>query len=118
MRANIPKGMGGGPQNMQAMLRQAQKMQEDMAAKQEELDAREYDISAGGGVVNVKINGKKEILAIDLKPEIVDPDDIETLSDILVAAVNEAIKKVSDTNASEMGKLTGGLNVPGMPGLF
>ena len=61
MRANIPKGMGGGPQNMQAMLRQAQKMQEDMAAKQEELDAREYDISAGGGVVNVKINGKKEI---------------------------------------------------------
>lgn len=94
MRANIPKGMGGGPQNMQAMLRQAQKMQEDMAAKQEELDAREYDISAGGGVVNVKINGKKEILAIDLKPEIVDPDDIETLSDILVAAVNEAIKRV------------------------
>ena len=59
MRANIPKGMGGGPQNMQAMLRQAQKMHEDMAAKQEELDAREYDISAGGGVVNVKINGKK-----------------------------------------------------------
>ena len=64
MRANIPKGMGGGPQNMQAMLRQAQKMQEDMAAKQEELDAREYDISAGGGVVNVKINGKKQILAL------------------------------------------------------
>ena len=117
MRANIPKGMGGGPQNMQAMLRQAQKMQEDMAAKQEELDAREYDISAGGGVVNVKINGKKEILAIDLKPEIVDPDDIETLSDILTAGVNEAIKKVNDTNNEEMGKITGSLNL-GMPGLF
>ena len=115
MRANIPKGMGGGPQNMQAMLRQAQKMQEDMAALQEELDAREYDISAGGGVVGVKINGKKEILSIDIKPEIVDPDDIETLSDILVAAVNEAIKRVEDTNAEEMGKITGGL---GMPGLF
>ena len=115
MRANIPKGMGGGPQNMQAMLRQAQKMQEDMAAKQEELDAREYDISAGGGVVNVKINGKKEILSIDLKPEIVDPDDIETLSDILVAAVNEAIKRVDDTNSQEMSKLTGNI---GMPGLF
>ncbi|MBO5931194.1 MAG: YbaB/EbfC family nucleoid-associated protein [Clostridia bacterium] len=114
MRANIPKGMGGGPQNMQAMLRQAQKMQEDMAAKQEELDAREYDISAGGGVVNVKINGKKEILAIDLKPEIVDPDDIETLSDILVAAVNEAIKRVEDTNAEEMGKITGPMNMPGL----
>ena len=114
MRANIPKGMGGGPQNMQAMLSQAQKMQEDMAAKQEELDAREYDISAGGGVVSVKINGKKEILAIDLKPEIVDPDDIETLSDILVAAVNEAIKRVEDTNAEEMGKITGPMNMPGL----
>ena len=114
MRANIPKGMGGGPQNMQAMLRQAQKMQEDMAAKQEELDAREYDISAGGGVVNVKINGKKEILAIDLKPEIVDPDDIETLSDILVAAVNEAIKRVDDTNNAELNKITGPMNLPGL----
>ena len=114
MRANIPKGMGGGPQNMQAMLRQAQKMQEDMAAKQEELDAREYDISAGGGVVNVKINGKKEILAIDLKPEIVDPDDIETLSDILVAVVNEAIKRVEETNSEEMGKITGPMNMPGL----
>ena len=114
MRANIPKGMGGGPQNMQAMLRQAQKMQEDMAAKQEELDAREYDISAGGGVVNVKINGKKEILAIDLKPEIVDPDDIETLSDILVAAVNEAIKTVEETNSEELGKITGPMNMPGL----
>ena len=89
MRANIPKGLGGGPQNMQALMRQVQKAQEEVAQKQEELDAREYDISAGGGVVTVKINGKREILAIDLKPEIVDPDDIETLSDILVAAVNE-----------------------------
>ena len=114
MKANIPKGMGGGPQNMQAMLRQAQKMQEEMAAKQEELDAREYEISAGGGVVNVKINGKKEILSIDLKPEIVDPDDIETLSDILVAAVNEAIKRVEDTNAEEIGKITGPMNMPGL----
>lgn len=114
MKANIPKGMGGGPQNMQAMLRQAQKMQEDMAAKQEELNAREYDVSAGGGVVNVKINGKREILAIDLKPEIVDPDDIETLSDILVAAVNEAIKRVEDTNSAELNKITGPMNIPGL----
>lgn len=114
MRANLPKGMGGGPQNMQAMIRQAQKMQEDMAAKQEELDAREYDIQAGGGVVSVKINGKKEILAIDIKPEIVDPDDIETLSDILVAGINEAIKRVEDTNAAELEKVTGGMNMPGI----
>ena len=114
MRANIPKGMGGGPQNMQAMIRQAQKMQEDMAAKQAELDEREYDISAGGGVVNVKINGKREILAIDLQPEIVDPDDIETLSDILVAAVNEAIKRVDETNNAELNKITGPMNLPGL----
>ena len=114
MKANIPKGMGGGPQNMQAMLRQAQKMQEDMVAKQEELNAREYDISAGGGVVNVKINGKREILSIDLEPEIVDPDDIETLSDILVAAVNEAIKRVDETNNAELNKITGPMNLPGL----
>ena len=118
MRANIPRGMGGGPQNMNAMLKQTQKMQEDMAALQEDLDAREYDISAGGGVVGVKINGKKEILSIDIQPEIVDPDDIETLSDILVAAVNEAIKRVEDTNNAEMSKITGSLGMPGMPGLF
>ena len=115
MRANIPKGMGGGPQNMNAMIRQAQKMQEDMEALQAELDEREYDISAGGGAVNVKINGKREIISIDIKPEIVDPDDIETLSDVLVAAVNEAIKKVDSVSEQEMGKVTGGL---GMPGLF
>ncbi len=114
MRANIPKGMGGGPQNMQAMIRQAQKMQEDMAVLQEDLDAREYEIKAGGGVVAVKINGKKEVLSIDIQPEIVDPDDIETLSDILVAAVNEAIKRVETTNSEEMDKITKGMNMPGM----
>ena len=114
MRANIPKGMGGAPQTMNAMLRQAQKMQEEMEALQADLDEREYDVSAGGGVVNVKINGKKEILSIGIEPEIVDPDDIETLSDILVAAVNEAIKRVEDTNSAEMSKITGGMGMPGM----
>lgn len=118
MRANIPKGLGGGPQNMQALMRQVQKAQEEVAQKQEELDAREYDISAGGGVVNVKINGKREILAIDLKPEIVDPDDIETLSDILVAAVNEAIKRVDTTNVDELNRITGQVNLPNIPGLM
>ena len=117
MRANIPKGMGGGPQNMQALLRQVQKTQEEVAAKQEELDAREYEISAGGGVVTVRINGKKEILSIDLKPEIVDPDDIETLSDILVAAVNEALRRVEDTNTAEINKITSSESMPGFPGL-
>jgi DNA-binding YbaB/EbfC family protein len=99
---------------MQSMIRQAQKMQEDMAAKQEELDAREYEINAGGGVVTVKINGKKEILSIDLDPEIVDPDDVETLTDLLVAGVNEAIKRVETTNSAEMEKITGSMGMPGM----
>ena len=114
MKARLPKGMGGGPQNMSSMIRQAQKMQEDMAALQEELETREYDVSAGGGVVTVKINGKREVLSINIEPEIVDPDDIETLSDILVAAVNEAIKKVDEISETEMSKITGQMNLPGM----
>lgn len=112
MKVRIPQG--GGASNMQSMLKQAQKMQEDMAQKQEELEAREYDISAGGGVVNVKINGKKEILAVKLSPEVVDPDDIETLEDLIVAAINEAIKKVEAVSAEEMQQITGSLNLPGM----
>ena len=118
MKVRLPEGMGGGPQNMQGMLKQAQKMQDDMAELQEDLDSREYEITAGGGVVTIKINGKKEVQAIDIKPEIVDPDDIETLSDVLTAGINEAIRKVEDTNNEEMGKITGSLNLPGMPGLF
>ena len=114
MKARLPQGMGGGPQNMQGMMKQVQKMQEDMAALQEDLNAREYEIKAGGGVVTVKINGLKEILGIDIKPEIVDPDDIETLSDVLVAAVNEAIKKVEDVNSTEMQKVTGNVSIPGL----
>jgi len=110
--------MKGGPQNMQGMIKQAQKMQDDMAALQEELDAREYEVSAGGGVVTIKINGKKEVQSIEIKPEIVDPDDIEMLSDVLVAGINEAIKKVEETNSTEMEKITGNMGLPGMPGLF
>ena len=116
MKVRIPNSHG--PANMQQMLKQAQKMQEDMAAKQEELEAREYEVSAGGGVVNVKINGKKEILSVKIEPEVVDADDVETLEDLIVAAVNEAIKKVEAEASSEMSKITGAMNIPGMPGLF
>lgn len=114
MKVRLPDGMGKGPSNMNAMMRQAQKMQEDMTALHENLESREYDISAGGGVVNIKINGKKEILNIEIKPEIVDPDDIEMLQDVLVAGINEAIKKVETTNSEEMSKITGSLNIPGL----
>ena len=114
MKARLPKGMGQGPANMQGMLKQAQKMQEDMAAMQEELDLREYQVQAGGGAVEIKINGKLEVQSINISPDIVDPDDIETLSDVIVAAVNEALKKVNETNTAEMGKITGALNMPGL----
>jgi len=114
MKARLPKGMGGGPQNMNAMIKQAQQMQEDMTALQEELDKKEYEVSAGGGVVTIKINGKKEILSIDIKPEIVDPDDIDTLTDVLTAGINEAIKTVENVTAEEMNKITGGLSIPNL----
>lgn len=114
MKARLPKGMGGGPQNMQSMIKQAQKMQEEMEKTQAELEAKEYETQAGGGAVKVKINGKKEIVSLELSPEIVDPDDIETLSDVIVAAVNEAIKTVESTSSEAMNKITGSLNVPGI----
>ena len=94
MKARLPKGMGGGAQNMNAMIRQAQQMQEDMTNLQEQLDAKEYEVTAGGGVVTIKINGNKDIMSLDIKPEIVDPDDIETLTDVLLAGINEAIKNM------------------------
>ena len=111
MKVRIPQNQGGGMQNM---LKQAQKMQEDMQAKQAELEAEEYEISAGGGVVGVKINGKKEILSVNISPEVVDPDDIETLEDLIVAAVNEGIKKVEAVSSEEMQKITGSIGLPGM----
>ncbi len=121
MKARIPKEYSAGPSSMQGMLKQAQKMQEQMAQVQAELEAKEYEIKAGGGAVTVKINGKKEIVNIDISPDIVDPDDIETLADVITAGVNEAIKTVEDDASSQMSKVTGGLGGLGgtmMPGLF
>ena len=114
MKVRLPQGVGGGPSNMQSMLKQAQKMQEDMAALQAELEEREYDVAAGGGVVKVKINGKKEILSVKIDPEVIDPDDPETLEDLVCAAVNEAVKTVENVSAEEMGKITGQMNLPGI----
>lgn len=106
--------MGGGPQNMQSMIKQAQKMQEDMENLQAELDEKEHEISAGGGAVKVKIKGNREILSLELSEDVVDPDDIETLQDLVIAAVNEAIKTVDKHNSEAMNKVTAGLNVPGL----
>ncbi len=114
MKARLPQGMGGGPQNMNHVIRQAQKMREDAENLQAELDEKEYEVSAGGGMVTVKIKGTKEILDIKISPDVIDPEDPETLQDVLLAAVNEAIRKVEDTNSAEMEKITGSLNIPGL----
>ena len=114
MKARLPKGMGGGPQNMQQMLKQAQKMQEDMERVQAELEEEVTEVTAGGGAITIEIKGNREILSIKLDEDVVDPDDIETLEDLIVAAVNEAIKTVDSKSAEAMGKVTGNLNVPGL----
>ena len=107
-------GMMGGGGNMQQLARQAQKLQQQMTKVQEELEAREFEASAGGGMVTVKVSGKKELLSIEIKPEAVDPDDVEMLQDLVLAAVNEALRTANDTTEREMNKLTGGLNMPGL----
>lgn len=114
MKANIPKGMGGGMNNMQSMIKKAQKMQDEMAKAQEELNEKEYVASAGGGVVEVTVTGKKQVKAINIKPEAVDPDDVEMLEDLVMAAINEAMRTAEEDNAKVMDEITGGLNIPGV----
>ena len=101
-------GMGG---NMQQLARQAQKLQQQMNQLQEELEAREYEAAAGGGVVTAKVNGKKELIALTIKPEAVDPDDVEMLEDLVTAAVNEALRMYEAEGEANMAKLTGGMKL-------
>jgi len=107
-------GFGGA--NMNNLMKQAQKMQKDMAKLQEELEQKTVEASAGGGAINVVASGKKEILEININPEVVDPEDVEMLQDLIMAAVNEALRKADDMVNGEMGKLSGGLG--GFPGMF
>ncbi|HWR39576.1 MAG TPA: YbaB/EbfC family nucleoid-associated protein [Patescibacteria group bacterium] len=108
--------MFGNMGNMAGMMKKVQKMQAEMAKMQEELKLRTIDVSTGGGAVKVTINGEKKIQSLKIDPAAVDPSDVEMLEDLVTAAVNEAITKVDDMMAQEMGKLTGGMNLP--PGLF
>ena len=110
------KGFGGGmmPGNMNQILKQAQKMQDNMQKMQQELEAKEFEVSVGGGAVTVKVNGKKEVLSIKLDPEVVDPDDIEMLQDLIMTAINEANRKAQEKHDSEINKITGGINIPGL----
>ena len=106
--------MQGGPQNMNQMIRQAQKMQEDMAAFQAELEEKEFKASVGGGAVEIVMNGKHEVKSVQIKPEAVDPDDVEMLQDLIIVAVNEGLRQIEEISNTEMSKLTGGLGIPGL----
>ena len=112
MKVRLPKGVGGGPQNMDAMMRQVQKFQEEREALAAELEASEYDVAAGGGAVNLKIEGSLRVTEIKIEPEIIDPDDPETLEDIIVAAVNEGIKRAQEDAANEMAALASKYGIP------
>lgn len=114
MKARLPQGYGGGPGNMQSMLKQAQKMQEDMTAVQAELEANEYVASAGGSMVEARVNGKHELLGIKINPDVIDPDDVDMLEDLICAAVNEAIRAAVSDSEEKMGAVTGGMNIPGL----
>ena len=107
-------GMPMGGMNQMQMMKQAQKMQQDLLRMQEEMQTKEYEATAGGGVVTAVVNGQKELLRISIDPEAVDPEDVEMLQDMVVAAVNEAMRKADAESAANMSKLTGGLNLGGL----
>ncbi|MBE6892065.1 MAG: YbaB/EbfC family nucleoid-associated protein [Ruminococcaceae bacterium] len=114
MKVRIPQGP-----SQQELLRKVQQAQENMEKKQEELNNREFEVTSGGGMVKITIMGTKEVKSIKIDPAVVsnEPEDMEMLEDMLVAAVNEAVSLVEKTTSDEMGKITGGLNLPGMPGM-
>ena len=114
MKARIPKNMGGGAQNMNSMIKQAQKMQDQITVLQEDVEGREFSAVVGGGAVEVVVTGKKTIKSLTIKPEVVDPEDIEMLQDLIISAVNEAVNNVETTTETEMSKITGGVALPGL----
>ena len=107
------RGMPGG-MNQAAMIKQAQKMQQDMLRMQEEMENKTYTAAAGGGMVKATVNGKHQLMALEIKEEAVDPDDVEMLQDLVIAAVNEAIREADTDSANHMSRLTGGVNLGGL----
>ena len=111
-RGGFPGGFGGG--NMNNLMKQAQKLQKEMEEMQKNLENSEYEASVAGGAVVVKVSVKKVVTSIKIKEEVVDSDDVEMLEDLVLSAVNEALKKAEEASSNQMGKLTGGLNIPGL----
>ena len=105
---------GGMPGNMANLMKQAQKMQRQMEEQQKELETKEFTAAAGGGAVEVTVSGKKEVTKVKIDPEAVDPEDVEMLEDMLVAALNEAMRQIDEESERELEKVTGGLNIPGL----
>ncbi len=113
MKSRVPKNIGGAS-NMNSMIKQAQKMQDEITALQTDIEAREFSATSGGGAVEVKVTGAKNIKSLTIKPEVVDPDDVEMLQDLVVSAINEAMNDVEKTTEEEMNKITGGVALPGL----
>ena len=107
-------GFRGGAPNMNNMMKQVKKMQEQMEKPQSEIEEKEPPSSAGGGVVEATVNGKKEVLSVKINPDVVDPEDVEMLEDLIMVAINDAMTKAANYNEETMGKLTGGINIPGL----
>lgn len=116
MKARLPKGYGnnGGAANIQQLARQAQKLQDDMEAASAELEAKEYTATAGGGEVKVTVTGKMELTKVEINPEVVDPEDVDMLADLVMAATNEALRAAAKEKEDKMESISGGLNIPGM----
>ncbi|MBQ8781266.1 MAG: YbaB/EbfC family nucleoid-associated protein [Oscillospiraceae bacterium] len=114
MKARLPQGMGGGAQNMNGMIKQAQKMQAQITAIQEDIENREFKTTAGGGAVEVVMSGRKEIKSLTIQPDVVDKDDIEMLQDLVISAFNDAVHQIEETSEKEMGAVTGGVSFPGL----
>ena len=114
MKARLSKQNMGGAQNMNAMIRQAQKMQDEITTLQEDIENREFSATSGGGAVSVVVTGKKIIKSLTINKEVVDPEDVEMLQDLVISAINEAVNQVESTTETEMSKITGGVSLPGL----
>lgn len=114
MKARLPQGYGGGASNLQQLAKQAQKMQEQMEAVSAELEEKEYSATSGGDAVKAVVTGKLEVKSIEIKPEVIDPEDAEMLGDLVMAAVNEALRSAQSEKETMMASLSGGMNLPGL----
>lgn len=114
MKARLPQGFGGKSGNMNQMVKQAQRMQEDIERVQEEIYQKEFSATTGGGAVEVVINGKKVVQDINIRKDVVDPEEVEMLEDLIIGAINEALRKAEEEIDKEMEKVTGGMNIPGL----